>query len=144
MGTRRRTVRDRDYARLLSIRTALREFDKWSADRAADCGLTSRQHQLLLAVRGHEAAHPTAGPPAIGDVARYLLVQHHAAVELVDRTAALGLVERVRDGNDQRVMRLRLTPEGAAKLEDLSATHIAELTALRELLDRLVGELPKP
>jgi DNA-binding MarR family transcriptional regulator len=133
----RRKPRDRDYTRLLTIRTMLRQFDKWSSDRAVEHGLTSRQHQLLLAIRGHAGEQP----PAIGDIANYLLVQHHAAVELINRTEALGLIERTRDAKDHRVIRLRLTHTGEAKLSELSATHIEELTQLSQLLDQLVDEL---
>src|SRR5579875_429506 len=101
---RTRTLRDADYARLLTVRTALRRFERWSADQAAARGLTSSQHQLLLALRGH----PEPKGPTIGQVAEYLLVRHHSAVELADRTARAGLVRRVTDPDDLRVVRLQL------------------------------------
>ncbi len=84
------TLEQRHYQRLLDFRTGLRRFLRWSADQAATVGVTPAQHQLLLAVRGH----PDPAGPTIRDVAGYLLVRHHSAVELVDRAVAAGLVER--------------------------------------------------
>jgi hypothetical protein len=43
--------------------------------------VTHVQHQLLVAIKGH----PGAKPPAIGDLAGYLLLRSHSTVELVDR-----------------------------------------------------------
>jgi DNA-binding MarR family transcriptional regulator len=128
---------DADYARLLKFRTTLRAFEHWSSDRAGRYGLTGTQHQLLLAVRGHRGS---AGP-TIGEAARHLLVRHNTAVELVDRTQDLGLLERRRDPDDRRVVRLRLTRLGRARLAQLSTAHLEELTRLAGLIDELLAEL---
>lgn len=133
----RRGIADSDYARLLAVRTGLRRFQRWSAERAADHGLTAAQHQLLLAVRGHEEA---AGP-TIGQVAAYLLIRHHSAVELVDRTEQAGLIVRSRDAVDHRVVRLGLAPRGAAVLESLTSVHLEELERLTPLFESLIGTL---
>ncbi|MGH9044023.1 MAG: MarR family winged helix-turn-helix transcriptional regulator [Acidimicrobiales bacterium] len=117
---------DAAYARLLALRTGLRHFERWSAQKAQEAGLTSAHHQLLLAIRGHD------GPdgPTIGEVADYLLLRHHSAVGLVDRAEAAGLVRRVRSQADHRVVRLRLTDEGSRRIEALSALHLEELGRL--------------
>jgi DNA-binding MarR family transcriptional regulator len=99
------TLEQRHYERLLDFRTGLRRFLRWSADQAATAGVTPARHQLLLAIRGH----PDPAGPTIRDVAGYLLVRHHSAVELVDRAVAAGLVERRQDGDDLRAVRLCLT-----------------------------------
>lgn len=114
------------YARLLSLRTALRHFERWSEQQAKAAGLTAAQHQLLLAVRGHDDPRG----PTIGEVADYLLLRHHSTVGLVDRADAAGLVARVRDPDDHRVVRLRLTAKGSRRLERLSALHLEELERL--------------
>lgn len=124
---------DETYRALLRFRTRLREFDQWSRAAAEEHGVTHTQHQLLLAVRGHD--HPAG--PTIGDVAAFLLVRHHTAGELVDRTQALGLVERTRDPEDGRRVRLRLTPEGQQLLQALTAVHLTELRQLTELFGDL-------
>ncbi len=114
------------YTRLLLLRTALRRFERWSAQQAQAAGLTPAQHQLLLALRGHR--HPDG--PTIGEVADYLLLQHHSVVGLVDRAEAAGLVTRTRADDDRRVVRLQITSTGAKRLEDLSALHVEELARL--------------
>ncbi|MGZ4469669.1 MAG: MarR family winged helix-turn-helix transcriptional regulator [Nocardioidaceae bacterium] len=124
---------DAEYQRLLAFRTRLRRFDQWSRDAAADHGLTHAQHQLLLAVRGHAGAQP----PTIGDIAEALLVKRHTASELVDRTAALGLVERFKDDNDHRRVLLQLTPAGQEVLRRLTDVHLEELRRLAPVLGEL-------
>lgn len=127
---------DDDFRRLLDFRDGLRRFLHWSEAQAKDVGLTGAQHQLLLAVRGH------GGAPSIGDVAEHLLLRHHSAVELVDRAERAGLVARVDDDADQRVVRLRLTGAGEAKLAALAAAHLEELSRLRGRFASLWDQLP--
>jgi uncharacterized protein YeaO (DUF488 family) len=117
------------YARLLALRTGLRRFERWSEQQAQAAGLTPAQHQLLLAIRGHGDDRG----PTIRDAADYLLLRHHSVVGLVDRADAAGLVRRVRDEDDHRVVRLHLTPAGAERLERLSALHVEELERLAAL-----------
>ena len=119
-------LRDADYEDLLTLRTGLRRFLRWSEQQAETAGLTPAQHQLLLAVRGH--SDPRG--PTVGEVADYLLLRHHSAVGLVDRADGAGLVTRVRDPDDHRVVRLQLTPTGKKRLEALSEVHLEELHRL--------------
>jgi DNA-binding MarR family transcriptional regulator len=121
-----RDLDDDDYRRLLRFRISLRRFLHWSEGQAERAGLTPAQHQLLLAIRGHEGE---AGP-TIGDIAGYLLLRHHSAVGLIDRAEKAGLVQRLEDGGDRRVVRLRLTPRGENLLRQLTATHLEELQRL--------------
>jgi len=124
---------DKDYERLLAFRTRLRRFDMWSRAAAEDHGVTHAQHQLLLAIRGHR------GPlgPTIGDVADALFVKHHTVSELVDRAQAVGLIDRVRDEEDNRRVRLVLTDHGQALLQQLTDKHLEELRRLAPLLGEL-------
>jgi DNA-binding MarR family transcriptional regulator len=117
---------DEEYRRLLELRTGLRRFLRWSEHQAKAAGVTAAQHQLLLAVRGH--TDPRG--PTVGDVADYLVLRHHSAVGLVDRAAAAGLVERVKDRDNSSTVRLRLTEEGARRLDTLSESHLRELEHL--------------
>lgn len=120
------TLTDTEYRRLLEFRTGLRRFLRWSRGQAAAVGLTPTQHQLLLAIRGHDDSKG----PTIGDVAGYLLLRPHSALELVDRAATASLVKRAPDPDDQRVVRVRLTHLGARRLERLAALHLQELDRL--------------
>lgn len=122
---------DDAYAQLLALRTGLRRFLHWSEQQAAAIGLTAAQHQLLLAIRGHDDPRG----PTIGEIADYLLLRQNSAVGLIDRADAAGLVTRERDASDHRVVRLHLTADGARRLEALSALHLQEL-------ERLSLELP--
>ena len=135
-----RTLGDADYTRLLTFRTRLRRFQRWSQEQAESLGLTTAQHQLLLAVRGH----PGERGPTITEVAQYLLVKHHTVVGLVDRTQALGLVVRLPDEQDQRVVRLGLTEVGAERLRALSARHVEELQRMGPLLEGVLDEAEPP
>lgn len=121
-----RDLEDADYRRLLQFRTDLRRFLHWSEEQAEKAGLTAAQHQLLLAVRGHDGAQG----PTIGDVAGYLMLRHHSAVGLVDRAVKAGMVERQENAGDRRVVRLRLTSLGQRTLQQLSALHLEEIQRL--------------
>ena len=133
-----RRLAHRDYADLLAFRTAMRRFNRWSEAQARSVGLTHAQHQLLLAVKGHD---DTERGPTIGDVGEYLLLRHHSAVELVNRAEAGGFVERMRDPHDGRVVRLRLTGRGEEAIEQLTQLHLDEIRHLAPTLEHLGGEL---
>lgn len=112
------------YAKLLGFRDGLRHFLRWSEQQAKAAGLTPAQHQLLLAVRGHD------GDPTIGELADHLLLRHHSTVELVDRAEMGGLVTRSPGPSDHRIVHVRLTRSGEQHLATLSAAHLEELARL--------------
>jgi DNA-binding MarR family transcriptional regulator len=130
---------DRQYRDLLAFRTALRRFLHWGEEQAATAGLTRQQHQLLLAIRGHDGPRP----PTIGDVAEHLLLRHHSAVELVDRAQSAGLVRRVTDPHDRRIVRLALTTRGRKLLDRLTAAHLEELSRLAPSVLRMADGLAR-
>jgi DNA-binding MarR family transcriptional regulator len=129
-------VTRRDYERLLAFRVALRQFQRWSEDQAQAAGLTHVQHQLLVAIKGH----PGNQPPTVGDLAGYLLLRSHSTGELVDRAEAAGLVERVPDANDGRVVRIRATKDGERIVQRLTRAHLEHLHELAAALDELVAD----
>jgi DNA-binding MarR family transcriptional regulator len=124
-----------DFENLLAFRTSLRRFLHWSQTQARAAGLTPAQHQLLVAIKGH----PGGRPPTIGDLAGYLLLRHHSAVELVDRAVAAGVVQRCPDPDDGRVTRVGLTADGESRLARLAPAHLNELRELAPVLDQLVA-----
>ncbi len=115
-----------DFEHLLQLRTGLRRFLRWSEQQAQAAGVTSAQHQLLLAIRGH----PGNASPTIGEIAEYLVLRHHSASELIDRAEAAGLVSRNPDPVNGTQVRVSLTEAGMVKLTQLSETHLAELAHL--------------
>lgn len=126
-----------DFAALLEFRAGLRRYLRWSERQAQTAGLTAAQHQLLLAVKGHGDDRG----PTIGDLAGYLMLRHHSAVELVDRAEDAGLVARRRDADDGRVIRVRLRPAGERVLVALTRQHLIELRRLAPALEHLAAEL---
>jgi DNA-binding MarR family transcriptional regulator len=141
------TLEQADFEHLLELRTGLRRFLRWSEQQAQAAGLTPAKHQLLLAIRGH----PDPAGPTVSEVAEYLVLRHHSAVGLIDRAAKDGLVERTRDPASKSVVRVTLTPEGAAKLEALAEVHLQEIAhlaptmlALWEALEQGDGATPHP
>lgn len=123
-----------DFERLLGFRVALRQFERWSEGRAREVGLTHVQHQLLVAIKGH-GGHK---PPTVGDLAAYMLLRPHSTVELIDRAEAAGLVRRVPDDVDGRVVRVCLTEQGDQVLQKLTSAHLERLHSLAAVLDDLV------
>lgn len=124
-----------DYRALADIRRSMRQFLEFSADAAQAAGLTAAQHQALLAVKG------MTGPVTVGTLADWLGVRPHSAVGLVNRLAALKLIERMADPQDRRSVRLKLTPRAEAKLDALSRVHRDELRRFSNLLEPLLTAL---
>ena len=124
-----------DYRRLAEFRYLIRCFLEFSEVAAVRGGLTPRQHQALLAIKGA----PEGMLPTIGYLAERLRVQHHSAVELTDRLAEAGLITREPDVADRRRVRLKLTRAAETRLGRLSASHLDELQRLRPALLELLG-----
>jgi DNA-binding MarR family transcriptional regulator len=123
----------KDFEHLLAFRVSMRRFQHWSERQARNAGLTPAQHQLLVAIKGH----PGDLPPAVGDIAGYLLLRHHSAVELIDRAEAADLVRRTPDLHDARMVRIGLTSKGDALVTRLTEAHLAELHGLAAALHEL-------
>jgi DNA-binding MarR family transcriptional regulator len=123
-----------DFENNLLFRVTLRRFLRWSEDQAEAAGLTPAQHQLLVAIKGHRGPEP----PAIRDLAEYLLLQSHSTVGLVDRAETAGIVRRQHDEKDARVVRVHLTEKGEQLVENLTSAHLAELHNLAVSLNNLL------
>lgn len=130
------SITDENYATLASFRLALRRFAAFSEAEAKAAGLTPRQHQALLAIRG--SASTDAPAISIGDLATHLLIRHNSAVELTDRLVEAGFVRREIDPADGRRAMLALTPQAEVLLSDLSAAHMRELRSIRPALVALL------
>lgn len=123
-----------DYETLARFRYELRKFQAFSQLAAKRAGLTAQQHQALLALRGFSGN----GPMSVGDLARYLLIRHHTAVELVNRMTRLKVLSRSIDGADGRRVVLKLTKEGEKRLQKLSKIHLEELRGIEPTLTALL------
>jgi len=112
-----------DYEALAELRYQIRRFLHFSEQAAREAGLEPRQHQLMLTLKGL----PAGTRPRIGELAERMQIQHHSAVELVNRLVASGCVRRHRGGEDRREVLLSMTPRGERMLRELSLHHKAEL-----------------
>jgi DNA-binding MarR family transcriptional regulator len=118
-----KTLSSADYESLAELRYQVRRFLHFSEQAAREAGLEPRQHQLMLTLKGL----PSGTRPRIGELAERLQIQHHSAVELVNRLSAGGYVRRHRGGEDRREVLLSLTAKGERVLRELSLHHKAEL-----------------
>jgi DNA-binding MarR family transcriptional regulator len=136
-GSRRASPASVDYRALARFRYQLRQFLAFSETAARKAGLTPQQHQALLAIKGF--AGPA--PASVGDLARFLLIRHHTAVELVNRMVKLGLLSRLVDDEDGRRVLVQLTKKGEQKLQALSRIHIEELRSVSPALSEILRSL---
>ena len=133
-ATRSKASATVDYAALARFRYQLRSFLAFSEEAAQQAGLTPQQHQALLAIKGFSGPEPTT----VGAIARYLLIRHHTAVELVNRMVKLGLLTRAVDAADGRRVLVTLTAQGERKLQALSTIHLEELTTAGPALGKIL------
>jgi DNA-binding MarR family transcriptional regulator len=126
-----------EYETLAAFRYALRRFLSFSEEKIKSVGLTPRQHQGLLAIKGF----PGRESITVGELAERLQVRHHSAVGLANRLAAQGLVERVPAEGDKRRVMLALTPRGSEVLEQLAIIHRDELRRIGPELTAAITRL---
>lgn len=125
-----------EYQALAEFRYQIRRFLQFSAEAAREHGVEAQQHQLLLAIKGL----PNDARPTIREVAERLQIQHHSAVELVNRLAERDAVRR-EQGEDRREVLIRLTRRGEALLRRLSIAHHMELEKTGPLLAKSLSTL---
>jgi DNA-binding MarR family transcriptional regulator len=129
---------DRDLlARLADLRLTLLRFERASDAIVRRCGITPRQHLLLLTLEGrHE------GTASIGTLSEDLGLAQSTVTGLADRSETKGIVRRESWRQDGRVVLVRTTDEGRRLL----ALVLAQLDVERELLgaalDRIAAVLP--
>ena len=111
------------YRDLAEFRCQIRRFIHFSETTAREHGLEPQQHQLLLTVHGL----PEGVKPTIRELASRLFIQHHSAVELVNRLENTGAVARHPGTEDKREVLVVLTASGRATLRRLALAHRNEL-----------------
>ncbi len=111
------------YRDLAEFRRQIRQFLHFSETTAREHQIEPQQHQLLLAVQGL----PEGVKPTIREIATRLFIQHHSAVELVNRLETTGAIARSPGAEDKREVWVRLTPPGRAILRRLALAHRMEM-----------------
>ncbi|PKA39899.1 MarR family transcriptional regulator [Rhizobium sullae] len=117
------------YEGLAGVRLAMRRFLAFSEATLTAAGMTSQQYQALLVIKVAPNSEIT-----MGGLAKQMLLQPNGAVQLVDRLASIGLVERTPSSKDKRSVLVGLTPKGARLLEDLARHHLREMLSHEPLL----------
>lgn len=112
-----------DYQALAEFRYQIRRFLHFSDQAVETAGLERGQYQLMLAIKGL----PHGVRSRIRDIANRMMIQHHSAVELVNRLEAGGYVRRERAEDDRREVLVQLTPKGERVLAELALHHHEEL-----------------
>jgi DNA-binding MarR family transcriptional regulator len=112
-----------DYQALAEFRYQIRKFLHFSELAVEAAGLERGQYQLMLAIKGM----PQGVRPRIRELANRMHIQHHSAVELINRLEAGGYVRRARAHDDRREVLLALTPKGERVLAELALHHHEEL-----------------
>src|SRR5512135_3683833 len=134
--TPNRTIHISDYQALAEFRYQLRRYVRISEDAARTSGIEPQQHQLMLAIRGISDGEE----PRIAYLAERLQIQHHSAVELLDRMERKGLITRTRGASDRREVHVQLTARGDRVLSELTQQMREEL---RSAAPALVATLRK-
>jgi len=112
-----------DYQALAEFRYQIRKFLHFSERAVLAAGLERGQYQLMLAIKGI----PDGVRPRIRELANRMQIQHHSAVELINRLEAGGFVRRERAQDDRREVLLTLTSKGEKVLAELALHHHDEL-----------------
>ncbi len=94
-------------------------------DILTDFKITPPQFNALLVLRKH-------GDMTIGELGEAMYLACSTATDLIDRMERNGLVERVRDTNDRRVIRIHVLDKGE---EVLRHVMIARKNYLQEVLE---------
>ncbi len=129
-----------EFQCLAEIRHQIRRYVHTGEVAARMLGLEPRQHQMLLAIKGL----PAGVRPNVGEVAERMQMQHHSAVELVNRLVAAGYVRREREADDRREVLVALTAKGSRVLVDLAEHHLWELSEGATQLSALVRKALRP
>jgi len=125
------------YRALAEFRYQIRRFVRFSEEAARKAGLEPQHHQLMLALKGI----PASEEPRIGYLAERLQIRHHSAVELVDRLARKGLIQRTRGERDRREVHVKLTARGDRVLRNLTLHTRAELRSAAPGLVAALGKV---
>ncbi|ONI77225.1 MarR family transcriptional regulator [Actinosynnema sp. ALI-1.44] len=119
-----------------------RVLDRELKEFFAGHGLESWEFDVLAALRRSGSPYELTA----GALIRTAMVTSGAITNRIDRLTARGFVERVPDEQDRRSVRVRLTGEGRALVDDILAAHVANETRLLSALpaderDHLAGSL---
>ncbi|QIS11901.1 MarR family winged helix-turn-helix transcriptional regulator [Nocardia arthritidis] len=109
-----------------------RLWDKQIKDYLTENGLEPGEFDVLTVLRRRGEPYELTA----GDILGASLVTSGAITLRIDRMEAKGLVERIRDSGDRRVVRVRLTRKGLSAIDKILPGHLANEAALLDGIDR--------
>jgi DNA-binding MarR family transcriptional regulator len=130
-------VQSTDYLALATFRQELRRFLAFSESLSYQAGLEPQQQQLMLAVKGLAGDESAT----IRTLAGRLQLRQNSVVELVDRLAAKGLVERQRSEGDRRRVVVTLTAAGEQTLRPLVRRTLVAMLDVGPVLVQALEEV---
>lgn len=102
-------------------------FARHSAKDIERYGVTPPQFSVIETL-GH------LGPLTMGELGRKMLVTGGCVTVIVDNLEESGLVERVRDPADRRIVHVRLTPAGTRRFREMFTQHAQRIAELASVL----------
>jgi|SRR3974390_1113178 len=138
---RRAKITDEEFRALAELRYRIRRFVQQGNVLAQRAGLEPQQYLLLLTIRGL----PEGQESTIRVLAERLSLQHHSAVELVNRMERHGYVRRLRSQSDRRNVLVYLQPRGERLLDRVAKQRISEIRSEgRTLVETISSLLERP
>lgn len=102
----------KDYDEILiALRRIMRATDLQSQQLSRQSGLTVPQLLVMQAIAKE-------GSPSTSTLARHIVVSQATVTRIIDRLERDGIVKREKSSKDKRVVNVRLTDTGKAKLDD--------------------------
>jgi MarR family 2-MHQ and catechol resistance regulon transcriptional repressor len=129
MRTTKRYGKKADLALTMWVKLARASttFGRLTGKDIEQYGLTQPQFGVLEML-GH------LGPLTIGDIGKRMLVTAGCITVILDNLEKEGLVERVRSGEDRRVINVQLTTTGQATFKRIFRRHAKRVTELASVL----------
>ena len=119
-----------EFKALAEFRYQIRRYLRYMEEKARARGYHPQQYQLMLAIEGL----PEGKRPTIKTLAERMQLNHNTMVELVDRCEEGGLLRRVREDHDRRLVTLALTLAGKHVMESQATASRAELQEIGPVL----------
>ena len=114
------------------IQRLSRHFDRAIQEFSAAHGLGQGEVDVLMTLRRAGAPYELSASALL----KAAMVTSGAITNRVDRMERKDLVERARDPEDRRSVRIRLTPHGRTVVDDLITEHVANEVRLLDGLPR--------
>lgn len=118
---------DRALGMWVKLARSYSVFNKKTVDQIRTFGLTQPQFGVLECL-GHLGIMP------IGDISGKLLMSCGNATIIIDNLEKEGLVQRIREKNDRRVIKVGLTEKGQNLFDEVFVKHYQYIVELSSVL----------